>query len=232
LARPNAEPTPLGCPSVPFRDDGVREQALADLVLSLRTQAHEYANRLHALSGLLALDMVEEAEQLLAGCALEHGAGDAALLEAIAVPAVAGLLVAKRAAGSVQGVRVEVDAASSLERLPAELTELDAISLLGNFVDNGIEAAAQMPEPRRRVEVGIFETERELLFRVTDRGSGFEPRARDLLFEPGRTSKPDHQGLGLAVVAAVLDRAGGNLDVDCTSAGTTFEASFPTRGDR
>jgi sensor histidine kinase regulating citrate/malate metabolism len=209
-----------------FEESEGREQALAELILALRSETHEYANRIHAISGLLALDMAGAAEGLVADLALEHVGGGAALLDAIDSPALVGLLVAKRAAGRQRGVDLQIDEQSCLEQLPGALTELDAISLLGNLIDNAFDAVAPMSEQRRVVEVGIYQGEGEARFRVTDHGPGFHPSVEDRAFKRGCTSKPDHHGLGLAIVAAIVERAGGELEVGRTATGTRFQATF------
>lgn len=204
-----------------------REVALTALVSALRAESHEYANRIHAISGLLALDMTDAAEGLLSDFMLEHVSGGAALLEAIGSPGLVGLIVSKRAAGRSKGVSIQVDEESCLEELPSGLTEIDAISVVGNFIDNAIDAVDSMSAERRLVEVGIYQDDRETRLRVADHGPGFEPSVRGHAYEQGCTSKPDHHGFGLAIVSAVLDRCGGDLAVSCTSAGSVFEARFP-----
>ncbi len=65
---------------------------------------------------------------------------------------------------------------------------------------------------------------------VSDTGPGIPPELQSRIFEPFFTTKGDHgTGLGLAQVAGVVARHGGELSLDSgPDRGTTFRLSFPT----
>jgi len=65
---------------------------------------------------------------------------------------------------------------------------------------------------------------------VSDTGPGIPPELQSRIFEPFFTTKGDHgTGLGLAQVAGVVVRHGGELSLDSgPGRGTTFRLSFPT----
>ncbi|MEO5824235.1 MAG: HAMP domain-containing sensor histidine kinase [Vicinamibacteraceae bacterium] len=72
-------------------------------------------------------------------------------------------------------------------------------------IKNAIEASAQItPAPRVMVSVGQVAGERRVDVVVTDRGPGVPEDIRASVFEPFRTDKPGHAGLGLARAAQVL----------------------------
>ena len=76
-------------------------RGLSLLVRSLRSQSHEHANLLHALSGLLALDEVGEARQLITAVDESYRTARDRVSEAIENPVVSGFLLAETAiAGS------------------------------------------------------------------------------------------------------------------------------------
>ena len=109
-------------------------EATRALTDALRAQAHEYTNRLHALSGMLHLGHVEEAQSYLEELhgSVSHGAG-------VEDPYLAGLLAAKSAAASEAGVRLTV---GDPTWVPGRLRQpLDAVTVVGNLVDNAIRAA-------------------------------------------------------------------------------------------
>jgi signal transduction histidine kinase/CheY-like chemotaxis protein len=71
-----------------------------------------------------------------------------------------------------------------------------------------------------------------LVLSVTDTGVGISPEVRSRIFEPFFTTKsPGHgTGLGLAVVARVVDHHGGTVHCDSTPGkGTTFTLRLPVR---
>ena len=68
---------------------------------------------------------------------------------------------------------------------------------------------------------------------VRDEGPGFDPRLRNLLSGPvspsdGRSGRRSG-GLGLAVVEAIVDAHGGEVDLDTGGSGTTVTLRIPLR---
>jgi signal transduction histidine kinase len=70
------------------------------------------------------------------------------------------------------------------------------------------------------------------VIRVTDTGHGIDPAIRSRLFEPFFSTKgPRGTGLGLAVVAEIVERFGGAITIDSQiGQGTTFTVSLPVLG--
>jgi len=65
--------------------------------------------------------------------------------------------------------------------------------------------------------------------RVTDTGRGIDPAIQSRLFEPFFSTKgPRGTGLGLAVVAEIVERFAGAVEVDSgVGRGTTFTVTLP-----
>jgi two-component system, NtrC family, sensor histidine kinase HydH len=63
---------------------------------------------------------------------------------------------------------------------------------------------------------------------VIDRGSGIEPKSLDSIFNPFFTTKPSGVGLGLAIVAKIVDEHGGKITVESEPAkGSVFRVLLP-----
>jgi two-component system cit operon sensor histidine kinase CitA len=65
------------------------------------------------------------------------------------------------------------------------LVEAELISIIGNLLDNAIEATQRARLPHEPVEVLILQNERELIIEVADRGVGIDPSIRDRIFDRG-----------------------------------------------
>lgn len=196
-------------------DDARRQvDGLSLMVRSLRAQAHEHANRMHAIYGMLVLGEVEEARRLVA--ALEDGYHSVygTVTGRVENAAVAGLLIAEAAIARESGIDVTLDRRSRLGELPAGMTDLDAVTILGNLLHNAVEAASAMPPSRRRVRVLLRQRDGETLFRVRDWGPGIPAARRATLFDRDVSSKPGHPGLGLHLVRNVAQRTGGDIAVE------------------
>lgn len=199
--------------------------ALRRLVRALREQTHEHANRLHAVSGLLALDEIDEAKEFLHVLENTHAAVRHALDTHIHVPTVAGLVLAEAMVAAQREISLVIDRSSQLSRLPPGISDTQVVTIVGNLLDNALDAVATMPLDRRRVRLRITEDEHRTVIEVTDRGDGLAREELEL-FEPGVSTKAGHDGLGLALVREVVTAAMGTIEVESTDEGTTFRVTI------
>lgn len=106
-------------------------------------------------------------------------------------------------------------------------TDSDLLALaLRNGLKNALEASAGVDEP---VVVSWGQSSAEYWISVLDYGDGLQADER-ALFAPGSTTKPDHLGMGLAIVERVVLTLGGRAALESSSDGTTrFELTLPRR---
>ncbi|MBV9610884.1 MAG: sensor histidine kinase, partial [Acidobacteriaceae bacterium] len=97
-------------------------------------------------------------------------------------------------------------------------------SALSNLVENAIQASA----PGQRVEIRADANEENVMIFVSDEGAGIQPEHLENVFNPFFTTKPNGIGLGLAIVAKIVDEHQGRIRVfSQPGAGTRFEMSLP-----
>lgn len=188
-------------------------EGLSLLVRSLRAQGHEHSNRLHAIYGLLTLGEVEQARKLIAAVEDQYHSSYAHITARIENPVVAGFLVAEAGIARHSGIELRVDRRSRLTGLPETLSELDAVTLVGNLLHNAIDAVAEMPPSRRKVTVRILEQKDALIVAVRDLGVGVDADFERRMFEAHISTKEGHSGIGLALVRGIALRANGRIDV-------------------
>ncbi len=126
-----------------------------------------------------------------------------------------------------RGIELTLHAESALSALPSRLTAADAVTVVGNLLDNAIDAVDRMAPDRRRVELRLAEDDDLLTITVRDYGAGLPVTAMDRLFTRGFSSKNAHAGVGLTLAAAAVTAARGTIDVRRHAQGTTFEVSIP-----
>ncbi|TDE46222.1 sensor histidine kinase [Nonomuraea mesophila] len=184
------------------------ERGFAD---SLRSAAHEAANRLHTVITLVELGRTEEAVAL--GTAELRAAQELTdrVVGAVREPVLAALLLGKSAEAAERGAELVLTQDSELDDPGLDPREL--VTIVGNLIDNAIDAAG-------RVEVHLSADERGLLIRVADDGPGLTGREA---FEKGWTTKGDGRGLGLALVGQAVRRLGGSIE----AAGSVFTVRLP-----
>jgi two-component system, CitB family, sensor kinase len=207
----------------------VRElRSVNELTTAMRAQEHEFANRLHVMSGLLEMGEQDEAADYLAEIS-QHSLARAEDIRArVAPPAVAALLVAKATVAAEQGVRVVVTHDSHLDQPGVDAHAL--LTIVGNLVDNAIEALAGQPGTRE-ITVALRDHD-GIRIVVTDNGPGIPAGDLARVFRDGYTTKAAgnglRRGLGLALVHRIVRRAGGAITVTAEH-GTRFEVSLPAR---
>ncbi|WP_203861829.1 sensor histidine kinase [Plantactinospora mayteni] len=186
------------------------------LTEALRAQAHEAANRLHTVLTMVELGRTDEAVRLgTAELALAQQLTDQ-VVGAVTEPALAALLLGKSAQASERGVELVVDAESRIDGEP--LPSRDLLTVVGNLVDNALEAVAGTAPPRT-VTVLVTRSDAEVVVRVTDTGPGLTEEQAAAAFTRGWTTKQQGRGLGLALVRQVVERYSGGYQVSTGPAG-------------
>ncbi|GAA2466454.1 sensor histidine kinase [Streptomyces lavendulocolor] len=182
---------------------------------ALRSQAHEAANRLHTVVSLIELGRVAEAvEFATAELELAQALTDR-VVDAVGEPVLAALLLGKAAQAGEQGVELVLTEDSRIDDglLPPALPARDLVTILGNLVDNALEAARGTAASRVTVTARADEDAGELLLRVADSGPGIGPDDHDAVFERGWSTRGPGRGLGLALVRQTAHRARGTTEL-------------------
>ncbi|MDH6133322.1 sensor histidine kinase regulating citrate/malate metabolism [Kitasatospora sp. MAA4] len=186
---------------------------------ALGAQAHEAANRLHAVVVLVELGRYREAvEFATAELELAQRLTDR-VVSAVSEPVLAALLLGKTAEAAERGVELTLTEDSRIDDgvLPPELPARDLVTILGNLIDNAVDAAiansAAHPGPPEVAVTARIDSDR-LLLRVADTGAGIEPGEVEEVFRRGWSTKEERgHGLGLALVAQAARRNGGAVEV-------------------
>lgn len=207
-----------------------------DLADGLRAQAHEFANKLHVISGLLELGRTEEVisfiERVGNGGTLESVTGSTGIRDL----EIAALILVKQTRARELGTTITLDPASQLDGSTIKALRNDLLTVLGNLLDNALEACAS----DGIVEVSIITTspspqQAEIVITVTDNGPGIPARLRERIFQSGFSSKKTShrklatgRGIGLALVKRVVNRRGGTVLIDdVAEGGTRFTVRLP-----
>lgn len=197
---------------------------------ALRSQAHEAANRLHTVVSLIELGRVEQAVDF-ATAELELAQTLTDQVVAVGEPVLAALLLGKTAQANERGVELVVSEDSRLDDglLPPSLPSRDLVTILGNLIDNAVDAA--QGSVRARVTVTAYAEAGALVLRVSDTGLGVDPAHAETVFQRGFSTKPagpGGRGLGLALVRQAVTRCEGTLSVaEADGGGAQFEVRLP-----
>ncbi|WP_369133124.1 ATP-binding protein [Modestobacter sp. I12A-02662] len=194
---------------------------------TLRAQAHEFDNRLHTIAGLIELGEADEAVRFVHRVSSSRSEFSQVVAEAVRDPSIAALLIAKASQAAELGVDLRIAPDSALPALGDGLST-DVATVVGNLIDNAMDAASSAPQ--RWVEVGLGVVDGEVDVVVRDSGPGVPAGMEREIFRRGVSTKggtaSGERGIGLSLVHLVCTRRGG--DVTATSVGgSVFTARLP-----
>jgi two-component system, CitB family, sensor kinase len=203
-------------------------EAIRLMTQALRAQRHEFANRLHTVHGLLATadpaDAMEYVSALL-------DAPDLILADdtrSIASSTIRAFLAGKTAEAAELGVRLRV---SDTSWVPQKLlAPVEVISVLGNLVNNALEAAHDSSIRPAEVVIDLLCDGNDLIISVANTGHGIRVDDLPTVLTAGVSTHGADRGLGLAITRGVAESLGGNIEI--TNAGgdgrmTVFVARLP-----
>ena len=194
------------------------------LAEALRSQAHEAANRLHTVVSLVEIGKPEQAiEFATAELALAQELTDR-VVGAVAEPVLAALLLGKAAEANERGVELTITPDTMIDDTGLGLAARDLVTILGNLIDNGIEAAVR-GDGRPGVVVTARSDVDGLLLRVADTGPGV-PEDADVFRRGWSTKAGEGHGLGLALAGQAVRRYGGSIEVG-HDGGAVFTVRLP-----
>jgi sensor histidine kinase regulating citrate/malate metabolism len=221
--RSPVENAPRDSEVVTIRDRTELQGALGELsslkVLTdtLRSQAHEAANKLHTIVTMVEMGRADEAVTFATHeLELSQQLVDR-LSSAVGEPALVALLLGKTAQADERGIELTV---TEETHLPSNADDLalsgqEMVTVLGNLIDNAMDACDR-EDPW--VEVTVSQDDGTLLIRVADSGPGMDAGTFEKAMQRGYSTKSDTEteqhGLGLALVAQVVKRHNGTLSAD------------------
>jgi CitB family two-component system sensor histidine kinase CitS len=196
----------------------------------LRAQTHEFTNKLYVLSGLLQLGHYDEAIELIQQESMLHVQQSNAVFEQIKDKTVQAILLGKISKASEKKIDFAIDDNSSLGIVPRHIDMAKLITILGNVIDNAMEAV----EENDTKQVSFFTTDlgEDIIFEIADNGKGITEDMMDTIFETGYSTKAMFdRGYGLASVKTVVEELGGSIVVhNQPEAGAVFSVFIPKKG--
>ncbi len=193
----------------------------------LRAQAHEFANQLHTISGLIQIGEYDEVVRYVDAVSERRNSLDLSINSRIGDPAVGALLMAKASLASERRIELRITDTTSLQRLQPE-DSADVGTVVGNLVDNALDAVTSGSTTSESwVEVAITQDTSSVEIVVSDSGPGVPADIADEVFEQGFTTKSGGEGtrgIGLALTRLLCEQRGGEVVVSSSETGAHFTA--------
>lgn len=182
------------------------------LVSALRAQNHEYMNKLHSIAGLIQLGNTEKALELIIDETSYEENTVQFMRDRIQNYGISGLLLGKRSLAKEAGVELCIDSNSYLTELMDGISAGDMITILGNLLNNAIEACTE--SGTKKVTCLLQGKSDYLYISVEDTGHGMTEEEQSRIFEHGYSSKgKEGRGIGLVLVKEIVDANNGRISV-------------------
>ncbi|MDQ6418869.1 sensor histidine kinase [Paenibacillus sp. LHD-117] len=200
---------------------------------ALRSQTHEYSNKLYTIYGLIQLESYQEAMDLITHETDVHQNLIQFLLQEIPDPMIAGILIGKFNRANELKVSLDIDRSSSFKDIPETLDRNLLVTIIGNLIDNALDAVLESRAEGRKVMALFVDTGDVLTIQISDNGEGIPELAADRIFELGYSTKKEHnRGFGLPIVNQAVQQLRGTISFrNHPDGGAIFTVMVPkTRG--
>ncbi|MGG1680092.1 DcuS/MalK family sensor histidine kinase [Neobacillus sp. NRS-1170] len=200
---------------------GVRNYADA-----LRAQAHEFMNKLHVILGLVRTEQYDTLANYVSETVNHRETEVGFVTKKVQDPVLAGFLIGKLSFARESGALLSLDCANKLPKpVNSEITH-ELITIIGNLVDNAMEAIAD--SPIKKVELKLDYAEDILTVEVKDTGMGMTKSLQNKILDKGFSTKGDNRGFGLYLLAQAIERLEGDLIISSKPGkGTNFAVYIP-----
>ncbi|GAB6273695.1 MAG: GHKL domain-containing protein [Peptococcaceae bacterium] len=198
---------------------------IEQLIDSSRKQRHDFHHQLQTVYGLLESGSHERARDYISKM-FSIISKTVGLIKTDNY-SISALLNTKIGLAEAKNIDLEITIECSLKEIP--LTALEANSLLGNLIDNALEAIEENTGERRQVEVKITIEHGAYVITCTNTGAPIPPEIKENIFKPDFTTKEGHSGLGLSIVKDITTKYRGKIDIGSEDQKTTFTVIIPLK---
>ncbi|MEN6389804.1 MAG: ATP-binding protein [Syntrophomonas sp.] len=187
-------------------------QEIETLLTASRIERHEYRKHLQALQACLHLGLMDDARQYLDRISEQPAQEEYLVIEN---PVLFGLINSKYALARARGIQFSADIYCDLTGIKIEPWDLN--SILGNLLDNAMEAAA-LDSQEPWVNCEISNSQGDIVFVVQNNGPGISESDRERVYEAGFSTRDgETRGYGLYIVKNLVESYRGVIDISSNS---------------
>ncbi|WP_088068264.1 DcuS/MalK family sensor histidine kinase [Gottfriedia luciferensis] len=204
---------------------GVRNYADA-----LRAHAHEFMNKMHVILGLVRTEQYDTLANYVSETVNHREMEMGFVTKNVMDPVLAGFLIGKLSFARESGASLSFDCTTKIPQpVNPEITQ-ELITIIGNLVDNAMEAIANSPV--KKVDLKLDYAEDILTIEVKDTGMGMTKAIQNKVFDKGFSTKGDNRGVGLYLLAQAIERLEGDLIISSKpEKGTNFAVYIPYKAE-
>ena len=193
---------------------------------ALRSQTHEFMNKLHVIMGMARMGCYERLTSYVSQIASQYQVEVGSVVNKIKDPVLAGFLLGKLSLAREKGAEMILSEESFVPKPAQPEMVHELITIVGNLIINALDAIAESTDKSIRVH---FSCDNDILtIEVSDTGQGIDEEVQKHIFIQGYSTKGIKRGLGLYLIQQSLVRLGGDICVVSTvGEGAMFRVNVP-----
>lgn len=200
---------------------------LQSLISSVQSLRHDFSNHIQVLHGLLKLGHHDKTLDYLTNLSNEVHLINSIKFD-VSNPGLSVLLQTKKLSAQNHNINIHFDV---LHDSFDQIKTTDLIKLLSNLIDNAIEAALEIPEQERKMNIVCKVVSNSYIFEITNTGPAINEKDKEHIFKRGFSTKKVRQGKvrgqGLFIVKEVVSRYGGKISIDSNKTQTIARVEIP-----
>ncbi|MEH7505888.1 DcuS/MalK family sensor histidine kinase [Neobacillus drentensis] len=194
---------------------------------ALRSQTHEFMNKLHVILGMVQMKIYDKLTDYVKQISNSFQTEVGFLSARIKDPVIAGFIIGKASYAREQGAILNITENSFFPNPKSNVVLQDVVTILGNLIDNSIEALNGCKEKKVELEMLPIEN-KKFSIKVSDTGVGMNLEVQDLVFEKGFSTKGENRGIGLYLVMEATKKLNGKITIlSKPGKGTTLHIIIP-----
>ncbi len=178
---------------------------------TLRSQSHEFSNKLHVIYGLAYQNNKKELVNYLEGIIGNKQPELDEISQYIKDPIIAGFLNSKLSRIKELGVSLTFNINGMLAPISNHLVIHSLITILGNLIDNSLDAVHSLAD--KKIEINFTVQNGYFYIEIIDNGIGISEKEVKYIFQKGYSTKGDNRGIGLYLVLSCVNELGGNIQL-------------------
>ena len=193
---------------------------------ALRAQAHEFMNKLHVIMGMIHMGYYDKVVDYINETVDHRNSEIGSVTNKIKDPVLAGFLIGKLSYARESGAELAVSCDHPLPQPADSDVTHELITIVGNFIDNAIDAVADCSVKKIAVEFDYGDD--ILTVKVKDTGAGMSEELQNQIFKKGFSTNGENRGIGLYLVLQAIKKLEGEVILSSKQGkGTVFSVYLP-----
>ncbi|MGL5315114.1 MAG: ATP-binding protein [Peptostreptococcaceae bacterium] len=183
------------------------------VIEALRANTHEFMNKLHVILGLIQINQVEEAKKYIVNVTEEQKSLINLIINKIKDSSIAALIIGKVSRSKEVGIKLNLASNSYLDNNNKFLDRNDLITVIGNLIENSVDAINEGSNEIKEIDLFIYNDERTLIISIDDTGKGIKDEYLDSVCQKGFSTKGDNRGRGMYLIKKIVDKNNGIIEI-------------------